>query len=97
MAVFSNRGLTLVGKGKDQPSDFISSENFIQEEVGRHLYGKLPFFRHFRPMKTIKLWHLYTARQRYLRKRDRLGRNFVFGRGLFSAQFPGFVRAMHKI
>ncbi len=95
--MFSNRGLTLVGKGKDQPSDFISSEAFIVEEMGRHLYGKLPFFRHFKPLKAIRQWRMETARARYLRKRERLGRNFVFSKGLFSENYPCFVRSMHQL
>lgn len=97
MAVFSNRGLTLVGKGKDQPSEFISSENFIIEETGRHLYGKIPFFRHFRPLKAIRMWRAEAARARYERKRERLARNFVFSKGLFSEHYPAFAKSMHKL
>lgn len=43
------------------------------------------------------MWKAEAARARYERKREKLAKNFVFSKGLFSEHYSSFARSMHQL
>lgn len=47
--VFSKQGFIKVGKGRNQPSDYVSHDDFVLEGINKQIFANLPLFRKLRP------------------------------------------------
>ena len=75
--VFSKQGLITVGKGRGQPSDYISHDNFVREGINKQIFSNLPVFRKFTILKTFKQWKYAAQYKKFLRTRESLCRSLV--------------------
>ena len=95
--VFSKQGFIKVGKGRGQPSDYISHDNFILNGINKQIFSNLPLFQKFPLLKTFKQWK-YNARQsRYIRTREILCKNLICSKPQFAESFSLITCAINEI
>lgn len=95
--VFSKQGFITVGKGRGQPSEYISHDNFILNGINVQIFQNLPLFTKFQMLKTFKQWKYSARYNRYLRTRTNLCKNLVLSKPQFSEAFGLIVIALNEI
>lgn len=59
--------------------------------------NQVPFFRKFLAMKTFKQWKYKMQRNVFERNRQKLAKNFIFSKPVFSAHFKTLVQNSNEI
>ena len=95
--VFSKQGFITVGKGRGQPSEYVSHDNFILNGINVQIFQNLPLFSKFQLLKTFKQWKYSSRYNRYLRTRANLCKNLVSSKPQFSEAFGLIVIALNEI
>lgn len=85
--VFSKQGFIKVGKGRGQPSDYVSHDNFVLNGINKQIFSNLPIFSKFQMLKTFKQWKYNSTYNRFLRKRESLCKNLIPSKPQFSEGF----------
>lgn len=67
--VFSQQGFVKLGTKENPMTDYISKEKYIQDGVDFMIISKVPFFKNFLAMKTLKQWRYKVRARCYERNR----------------------------
>lgn len=97
ITVFSKQGFIKVGKGRHQPSEYISHDNFILNGINRQIFSNLPLFKKFTLLKTFKQWKFNANYNRYLRKREVLCKNYIPSKPQFAEGYTMITSAINEI
>lgn len=97
ITVFSKQGFIKVGKGRHQPSDYVSHDNFILDGMNRQIFSNLPLFKKFQLLKTFKQWKFNANYSRYLRKREVLCKNYIPSKPQFAQGYAYITEAINEI
>ena len=97
ITVFSKQGFIKVGKGRHQPSDCISHDNYILNGINRQIFSNLPLFKKFALLKTFKQWKFNANYNRYLRKREVLCKNYILSKPQFAEGYTMITSAINEI
>lgn len=95
--VFSKQGFVMVGKGRHEPSDYVSHDNFILEGMNKQIFSNLPLFQKFPILKVFKQWKYNTKYSRYLRNREILCKHLVPSKPQFAQSFMMVTMAINEI
>lgn len=95
--VFSKQGFIKVGKGRHEPSDYISHDNFILNGINKQIFSNLPLFKKFPLLKIFKQWKFNTNNCRYLRKREMLCKNLILSKPQFAEGFASVTCSINEI
>jgi len=90
--VFSNNGFLKVAQNKNEMTDFITKEAFIEDGVQSMVLCNVPFFKKFHLLKAFKQWRYEMRTSYYTKTRERLAKNFIFARPIFMERY----RSLHK-
>lgn len=61
------------------------------------ILNQVPFFRKFLALKTFKLWKYTMQRNVFNRNREKLARNLIFSKPVFSNHFKTLVKNANEI
>ena len=95
--VFSKQGFIMVGKGRGQPSEYVSHDNFVLNGINKQIFSNLPIFSKFQLLKTFKQWKYNSAYNRYLRKRESLCKNLISSKPQFAEGFAMITVCINQI
>jgi len=97
IVVFSKNGFVSVAKDKNQITDFISNDQYIEDGVTNQILKEIPFFKKFQAMRFFKQWKTTMRLNAYERKRQQLAENYIFSKPVFAEKFGKLIPAMNAI
>jgi len=71
------------GAKPEMHTNILSHNELLLEKTLGKIFTDLPFFKHFKVAKLLRLWRLYTRRMNFLRKTVHLKQSFVFNQAVF--------------
>lgn len=95
--VFSKQGFIKVGKGRSQPSDYISHDNFVRDGINKQIFSNLPIFRKFQVLKLFKQWKYNAQYNKFLKTREVLCKNYIPSKPQFAEGFSMITTAINDI
>jgi hypothetical protein len=97
MVVFSKNGFVSVAKNKNQITDFISNDQYIEDGVTQQILKEVPFFKKFQRLRFFIQWKTKMRLNSYDRTRRMLAENFIFSKPIFSEKYDKLIPAMNSI
>ena len=64
-------------------TNILSHNELLLEKTLGKIFTDVPFFKHFKVFKLLRLWRSYTRRMNFLRKTIHLKQSFVFNQAVF--------------
>jgi hypothetical protein len=83
--VFNKEGFVSMAADKNGVTDVISRDEVIQQGVENLVLNQIPWFRKFCILRVFKLWKQSMERNVFLKNREKLAKNYIFSKPIFSS------------
>jgi len=97
VVVFSKNGFVSVAKDKNQITNFISNDQYIEDGVTNQILKEIPFFKKFQSLRFFSQWKIVMRINTYERRRKRLAQNYIFSKPIFAEYYGKVVPSMNAL